>query len=92
MPRVWNMRDTNKPAGAVYVGRGRGRRGKWGNPYRIGRDGDRSEVIALYRSYLAERVERGDLDPGELRGRDLVCWCAPATCHADVLLSLANAA
>jgi hypothetical protein len=26
----------------------------------------------------------------ELRGRDLVCWCAPLLCHGDVLLALAN--
>jgi hypothetical protein len=26
----------------------------------------------------------------ELRGRDLVCWCAPLPCHGDVLLELAN--
>jgi hypothetical protein len=29
---------------------------------------------------------------GDLRGRDLACWCAPTfDCHADVLLELANA-
>lgn len=27
----------------------------------------------------------------ELKGKDLVCWCAPKPCHADVLLELANA-
>jgi hypothetical protein len=26
----------------------------------------------------------------ELRGKDLVCWCAPKPCHGDVLLRLAN--
>jgi hypothetical protein len=26
----------------------------------------------------------------ELRGRDLVCWCAPLPCHGDVLLELAS--
>ncbi|GAG87489.1 unnamed protein product, partial [marine sediment metagenome] len=30
------------------------------------------------------------LDPTELKGKDLVCWCAPLPCHADVLLELAN--
>ena len=29
---------------------------------------------------------------GELRGKDLVCWCAPLPCHADVLLELAEVA
>jgi hypothetical protein len=26
----------------------------------------------------------------ELRGRDLVCFCAPLPCHGDLLLRLAN--
>ena len=26
----------------------------------------------------------------ELKGKDLVCWCAPQPCHADVLLEIAN--
>jgi hypothetical protein len=26
----------------------------------------------------------------DLRGLDLVCWCAPLPCHGDVLLRLAN--
>jgi hypothetical protein len=33
------------------------------------------------------------LDAGELRGRDLACWCPlDQPCHADVLLELANPA
>ncbi|WP_244437722.1 DUF4326 domain-containing protein [Hyphomicrobium denitrificans] len=27
----------------------------------------------------------------ELRGHDLVCFCAPHACHGDLLLRLANA-
>jgi uncharacterized protein DUF4326 len=27
----------------------------------------------------------------ELRGLDLLCWCAPERCHGDVLLELARA-
>ena len=35
------------PPGAVYIGRGRG--GSWGNPFEIGKDGDRDEVVAKHR-------------------------------------------
>jgi hypothetical protein len=48
----------------------------------------------FYREYLialpgAARAQL--LEP--LRGRDLACWCAPEfSCHADVLLELANPA
>src|SRR6478752_2841576 len=40
----------------VYIGRGRcpqtGEVGRWGNPFRIGSDGDRDEVIGKYRLWL----------------------------------------
>ena len=58
----------------------------WGNPFVIGRDGDRATVIARYRDdYLP--VRPGLLARlGELRGKALGCWCAPQACHADVLI------
>jgi hypothetical protein len=60
-----------------------------GNPFVIGRDGSREEVIERYRAWLASQPDLLDaLD--ELRGRDLVCWCAPQACHDDLLIELAN--
>ena len=62
---------------------------KWGNPYLIGRDGNREEVIALYRAYLLDNKELMDsLD--ELKGKVLGCYCKPQACHGDVLDELAN--
>ena len=87
MARVLNKRTDKIPDGAVYVGRP----SKWGNPFRIGKDGTREECIAKYRAYILRRIQQGELDPEELRGADLVGWCAPLPCHADVLLELANA-
>ena len=86
MPNVYNKRHTY-PADAVYVGRG----SNWGNPFKIGENGTRAEVIEKFEGY-AEAIlkEKPDwLEP--LRGKDLVCWCFPKACHADVLLRLANA-
>jgi hypothetical protein len=85
-PVVLNRRTDRIPKGAVYVGRPT----KWGNPFVIGRDGDRAEVIAKYADWLDGMIEAGRLDLDELAGKDLVCWCAPESCHADVLLELAN--
>jgi len=74
------------PANAVYIGRG----SKWGNPFHIGTNGDRATVIAKYEHWLADQHHLlRALD--ELRGRDLVCFCAPQACHGDLLLRLANA-
>jgi Domain of unknown function (DUF4326) len=86
MTRVLNKKRDDVPAGAVYVGRP----SKWGNPFMIGRDGTRAEVIAKYRAWLL-RNERLMAALPELRGKDLVCWCAPCPCHGDVLIELANA-
>ena len=61
----------------------------WGNPFVIGRDGSREEVIAKYEEYLLNEpklLRRLH----ELRGKHLVCWCAPKACHADVLIKHAN--
>ena len=71
----------------VYIGRP----SKWGNPYSIGTNGSRLVCITLYREWLAREVEAGRLDPRELRGKTLGCWCAPKACHGDVLLEVASA-
>ena len=77
----------------VYIGRANPRNGLkasvWANPFKIGRDGTRVEVIAKYRAYL---LTRSDLlnRLGELRGKRLACWCAPEPCHGDVLVELAE--
>jgi hypothetical protein len=85
MPQVLNKR-TGEPAGSVYVGRPT----IWGNPFTIGKDGTRAEVVLKYSAWLNERPELKAKARAELRGKDLVCWCAPALCHAQVLLSVAN--
>lgn len=39
-----------------------------------------------------DQIDQLRLRLGELRGRDLCCWCSlNQPCHADVLLELANA-
>lgn len=50
------------------------------------------KAVEAYRVWLAQwKPERLAAFLGELRGRDLVCWCRPGQpCHADVLLELAN--
>ena len=60
---------------------------KWANPYRHVRP--RSVAVVLYRDL--HLPSRPDLDPRELRGRSLACYCPrDQPCHADVLLDLAN--
>jgi len=69
----------------VYIGRP----SKWRNPFVIGKDGNREEVIEKYKKWLLNNKELM-ADLWELRGKILACWCAPQSCHGDVLLELAN--
>jgi|GEM_PF-614211 len=89
LPRILNRHDTGDvlPPGSVYVGRP----SRWGNPFSIQSHGTREAAIAAHRAWLWGQ-------PGllvdirhELRGRDLVCWCAPKRCHAETLRAAANA-
>jgi hypothetical protein len=81
MPRVLNKHIDPIPVGAVYIGRG----SKYGNPYIRGEHGTRAEVIKLFEKFVLP-----DLDVSELRGCDLVCFCAPRPCHGDSILRKAN--
>ena len=69
----------------VYIGRP----SKWGNPFAIGKDGTREEVIQKYRAWLLTRPELMN-SIHELKDKILACWCHPQACHGDVLAELAN--
>ena len=78
----------------VYIGRaarGGYKKSIWHNPFKVGGDGMRQEVIAKYERYLLE--DRPDLmcRLPELQGKVLGCWCAPKPCHGNVLLRLIHA-
>ena len=75
----------------IYIGRaGKGKDGFWGNPYIIGKDGTRKEVIAKYEIYIKSKPEMM-ARLGELKGKRLGCFCKPLDCHGDVLARLADA-
>lgn len=97
MAKVWNKRQNSIPRDAVYVGRPT----KWGNPFSHlsgtlakHKVATRDEAVDAYEALLlrwfAQDPEAKQRLQAELRGKDLVCWCAPARCHADVLLKYAN--
>lgn len=70
----------------VYIGRP----SKWGNPFVIGKDGDRAMVIKKYREWIMAQPKLIEAAKIELRGKILACWCAPYACHGDVLSEVAN--
>lgn len=102
--RVVRVRAWRRDPGVIYVGRAAfgWPRSDWANPFVVGKDGTREEVVARYRDYLL--TQRPDLLARlpELRGRTLGCWCAPPggelraddepyVCHGQVLAALADA-
>ena len=80
----------------TYVGHA-GNRHDWpespfANPFVGLRDVDRATMVSRYREWLREHPSLLRRIPSELAGRALGCWCAPASCHADVLAEEARRA
>lgn len=79
----------------VYIGRP----SPLGNPFRIGNDGTREQVVAKYEVWLrgikdtatpqgtAAREALRRIQARVLQGErvHLVCYCAPRPCHGDVI-------
>jgi len=68
---------------------------KWGNPFKVGIDGNVNEVMEKYRKWLNAFAFVSPLEYAKiidlLRGKNLACWCKLGEpCHADVLLEIAN--
>jgi hypothetical protein len=70
----------------VYIGRP----GPFGNPFEIGKDGNRQEVVEKYAEWVLTQPELLATIQAELNGKVLGCWCAPKLCHGDILVELAN--
>lgn len=92
-PLVGQVNDGTE---GIYVGRMKvgGRDSPFGNPYVVGRDGSRDEVIELFRTHLWSLIN-ADADTwvpmlAALHGERLLCHCAPQRCHAEVLVDASS--
>lgn len=83
MMKVVNIETS--PDYDVYIGRP----GFWGNPFKIGKDGDRDDVLKMYREWLPRQPELLRRLP-ELKGKTLGCYCKPEACHGDVLIEFVD--
>lgn len=94
--QVWMENPSN-----IYIGRAgvvfiKGSRfpkttSNFANPYKIGKDGTREQVIQKYKIYIKEKLKNDDSLQKELigmKGKNLGCWCFPEPCHGNVLLEL----
>ncbi len=84
--RVYNIKTDEIPEGAIYIGRP----SIFGNPFVIGKNGTRKQVIEKFEIYLQETPSLLKKVKEELKGKDLICHCAPKACHGDVLMRYAN--
>jgi hypothetical protein len=86
LPRVLNQHRDPIPKGAVYIGRP----SPWGNPFPITATQDREAVCDRFEAWLLTQPDLIARAKRELRGKDLVCYCAPCRCHGDTWLRIAN--
>lgn len=86
MPKVHNKYHKTAGPDAVYIGRG----SPYGNPFVIGKHGDRDAVCDQYEAMLLGNPQLLAKIKTELKGKDTVCFCAPKRCHGDLLLRIAN--
>ena len=83
MSAVVNLR---KDRFDVYIGRG----SIFGNPFRIGEDGSRDQVIAKYRVWFYEKLTTDAIFRAKveaLKDKRLGCYCKPLACHGDVIVA-----
>ena len=75
------------------------RKSDWGNPYKIGEDGDREEVISKFQAMVVEKLATIEAESNAaaldafiqpLVGKVLGCHCHPEGCHGTTLAGLAN--
>jgi len=81
--------NIRKEEADVYIGRG----SSFGNPFVIGKDGDRERVIGKYQVYFYSRLSSDEAFKQQvlaLRGKKLGCYCKPKACHGDVIVEYLN--
>lgn len=85
-PKILNADIDTIPDNAVYIGRS----SRYGNPYRLGIDGDVGDIAILYLKYLVANPELVADIRQNLKGKILVCHCSGELCHGSILMLLAG--
>lgn len=97
--KVVNIKDSRIKYD-VYIGRaGNGQNGYFGNPCKVGRictvcgltHYHRGETITCFEIYARRRMIKDDQYKEAIKalyGKVLGCFCAPDSCHGDVLVKL----
>jgi len=94
MKVIKRIRGQKLPENTVYVGRP----SKWGNPFKIDTGMSAKEAVQAFKDYMEYHSGfNPELDPKQLKGKNLACWCGEweigepeIDCHAVFLLKMAN--
>jgi hypothetical protein len=91
---IVNLRHHN--TAEVYCGRG----SVYGNPFEIGRDGDRNDVCDKFEKYFHNKLLNTEFRANvmSLKGKRLGCWCKcsppcnnpkckPHRCHLETIIN-----
>lgn len=86
MIKVYNKLRDVVPDDAVQIGIP----SEYGNPFVIGRDGSRKQVIEQYKFWVLNQPKLIRKIRSELKGKSVVCFCSPKACHGDIIIKIAN--
>jgi hypothetical protein len=109
-PQYTNLKEWVADSNNIYIGRHGaifvdGKRfppkaNVWASPYKLGKDGNRTQVVEKYYKYMKEKLSNDAELVNELkslRGKSLGCWCvesptsscdSPIVCHGQMLIKL----
>lgn len=71
-----------------FVGTYIGRPSIFGNPFVIGRDGSREQVIAKFEEYARSNKQLLQAIRALDENAVLRCFCKPLACHGDIIIKL----
>ncbi len=102
-PKYDNLKEWMQDNNNVYIGRGGvvfvdnerypKEKSVWSNPFKIGKDRNRDEVLDKYEKYIRDLLKKNSKLIEELlmlKGKNLGCWCVPNKCHGHILLKIIN--
>lgn len=79
--KVVNLR---KEKYTIYIGRP----SPLGNPYIIGKDGNREEVIRKYERFVRNNPKLLEVIKSLPANAVLGCFCKPLPCHGDIIVKI----
>jgi len=91
---IKDFQQWNGMENTLYIGRNMefyikgAKESKWKNIFNVKQHG-RKKCLKMYEDYIRNNTELYN-SLGELKNKELGCWCKPEPCHGDILVKLVN--